>query len=198
MSRKLPDGAVSAGKMCRKIGICNDTIQQYMASRGLPGYIPADRVAEAEADLQEIKDNSKFGRNRLRQREIADVVGCSVMTVSIYLRRAGWPKIIPRWRFEEAVACVRKGQSLAKENSRMTGKKNIQAALKKRWGRPGAPEEPLEKSRHCNWRVVLLGKKGWLVVRTGTREEMTAWARMLRENGFVAEAAENMYKSEVK
>lgn len=205
MRRKLPEGAVSAREMCRKIGLGNAMVQQYMASRGLPGYIPADRIAAVEEELRTIKANGLRGQNRVKLKEIAEAAGCCTMTVSNYLKRAGWPKTIPRWRFEEAVAFIRQGQLLARENLRMSGKKHIQEALKKRWKKPSAasktaavPKPAVEKSRPCNWRVVLLGKKGWLVIRTGTQEEMAAWARMLRENGFVAEAAENMYKAEVK
>ncbi len=212
MRRKLPEGAVSAREMCRKIGLGNAMVQQYMASRGLPGYIPADRVAAVEEELREIKDNGRFGQNRVKLKEIAEAAGCCTMTVSNYLKRAGWPKTIPRWRFEEAVAFIRQGQLLARENLSMSGKKHIQEALKKRWKKPSAASKTaavpktdvekskpaVEKSRPCNWRVVLLGEKGWLVIRTGTQEEMAAWARMLRDNGFVAEAAENRYRTEVK
>lgn len=212
MRRKLPEGAVSARGMCRKIGLGYTTVQQYMASRGLPGYIPADRIAAVEEELRTIKANGLRGQNRVKLKEIAEAAGCCTMTVSNYLKRAGWPKTIPRWRFEEAVAFIRQGQLLARENLRMSGKKHIQEALKKRWKKPSAASKTaavpkpgvekskpaVEKSRPCNWRVVLLGEKGWLVIRTGTQEEMAAWARMLRDNGFVAEAAENRYRTEVK
>lgn len=205
MRRKLPEGAVSASCMCRKIGLGYTTVQQYMASRGLPGYIPADRISVVEEELRTIKANGLRGQNRVKLKEIAEAAGCCTMTVSNYLKRAGWPKTIPRWRFEEAVAFIRQGQLLARENLRLSGKKHIQEALKKRRKKPSAasktaavPKTDVEKSRPCNWRVVLLGEKGWLVIRTGTQEEMAAWARMLRDNGFVAEAAENRYRTEVK
>ena len=205
MRRKLPEGAVSARGMCRKTGLGYTTVQQYMASRGLPGYIPADRIAAVEEELRTIKAN---GQNRIKLKENAEAAGCCTTTVSNYLKRAGWPKTIPRWRFEEAVAFIRQGQLLARENLRMSGKKHIQEALKKRRKKPSAASKTaavpktdvekskpaVEKSRSCNWRVVLLGEKGWLVIRTGTQEEMAAWARMLRDNGFEARASRNEWR----
>ena len=208
MRRKLPEGAVSARDMCRKIGLGYATVQQYMASRGLPGYIPADRIVAVEEELRTIKANGLRGQNRIKLKEIAEAAGCCTATVSNYLKRAGWPKNIPRRRFEEAVAFIRQGQLLARENLRMSGKKHIQEAFKKRRKKPSAASKTaavpkpdvekskpaVEKSRPCNWRVVLLGKKGWLVIRTGTQEEMAAWARMLRDNGFEARASRNEWR----
>ncbi|MBQ3686223.1 MAG: hypothetical protein II932_00155 [Treponema sp.] len=158
-----------------------------------------------EEELRTIKAN---GQNRIKLKEIAEAAGCCTATVSNYLKRAGWPKNIPRRRFEEAVAFIRQGQLLARENLRMSGKKHIQEALKKRRKKPSAASKTaavpktdvekskpaVEKSRSCNWRVVLLGEKGWLVIRTGTQEEMAAWARMLRDNGFEARASRNEWR----
>ena len=207
MRRKLPEGAVSARDMCRKIGLGYTTVQQYMASRGLPGYIPADRIAAVEEELRTIKANGLRGQNRVKLKEIAEAAGCCTMTVSNYLKLAGWPKTIPRWRFEEAVAFIRQGQLLARENLRMSGKKHIQEALKKRRKKPSAASKTaavpktdvekskpaVEKSRPCNWRVSILGNRGWIVVRTGTREEMEPWAALLMLNGIEARASRNEY-----
>lgn len=213
MRRKLPEGAVSARYMCRKTGLGYATVQQYMASRGLPGYIPADRIAAVEEELRTIKANGLRGQNRVKLKEIADAAGCCPATVSNYLRRAGWPKNIPRWRFDEAVAFILQGQLLARENLRKSGKKHIQEALKKRWKKPSAASKTaavpkpdavskpalekskpvLEKSQPCNWRVSILGNRGWIVVRTGTREEMEPWAALLMLNGIEARARRNEY-----
>ncbi|MBQ6568582.1 MAG: hypothetical protein IJL80_16175, partial [Treponema sp.] len=88
MRRKLPEGAVSARGMCRKTGLGYTTVQQYMASRGLPGYIPADRIVAVEEELRTIKANGLRGQNRIKLKEIAEAAGCCTATVSNYLKRA--------------------------------------------------------------------------------------------------------------
>lgn len=115
-------------------------------------------------------------------------------------------------RLDEAVAVI-KGYLAEKEESHRNAVAKEREAQRK-WHqehrqkkaasraspKPGVEKScpPLEESKPCDWRVSMLGSKGWLVVRCGTQEEMEAWARMLRENGFTAEAAQNAYRAEVK
>ena len=55
------------------------------------------------------------------------------------------------------------------------------------------PSKMEGKPADWSWRVCIRGDRGWLVVRTGTKDEMTAWAALLVDNGIMAEARKNKY-----
>ena len=129
-------------------------------------------------------DMNKF----VSRQELMQETGICNTTISKYLRDLGmYHRGIPKEKKQEIVDYINERVRQARENSnraRLKGKSVYDRKLSVRRNTP------------CNWRVVLLGEKGWLVIRTGTQEEMAAWARMLRDNGFVAEAAENKYRTE--
>lgn len=149
--------------------------------------------------------------------ELASLVGCSRCTARRILRNLGWPSDIPREKTSEAVAVIK--ETMAENARRHAGraaagrwesaKKDGKSARKaggtaktvrrtskmivKTNKKTVNPSKMEGKSADWSWRVSIRGDKGWLVVRTGTKEEMTAWADVLVDNGIMAEARKNKY-----
>ena len=149
--------------------------------------------------------------------EIASLAGCSWPTARRILRNLGWPSDIPREKTSEAVAVIKETMA---ENARRhaeraaagrweSAKKDGKSARKaggtaktvrrtskmivKTNKKSVKPSKIEGKPADWSWRVAIRGDKGWLVVRTGTKEEMTAWADVLVDNGIMAEARKNKY-----
>jgi len=202
-----PEGRVSMSQLAERTGISIHTAYKYARELGMDSSVPAEDAAEAEAAFRNLM--AKYAERHLIQRrkgmhasstgiltcrEIGEAAGCSRDSAWYILCKRGWPSEIPPERLHDAVAAVR--AELEKRDARYErrGRPHVQKKAAPRV----ADKRAVKKSKPCDWRVSMLGKKGWLVVRCGTQCEMEAWARMLRDNGFVAEAAENMYRSEVK
>ena len=160
-------------------------VEEFLAWKGRPrrkGAIPTQRK----------KGGSGTGRRgSVPIREIAEKAGCGHETARRILRNAGWARYIPRERLEDALADIREAREAARKLHSENGRKNIRAALKKRWGKSFPENKPSVRSKPCDWRVSLHGNSGWLVVRCGTEEEMTAWADLLVKNGIEARAMKN-------
>ena len=214
---RVSKGFVSLRQLSARTGIRRETLSGYARQMGLSGGVPPERADAVCAEFRRMLAESLQDR-RLRARkgfraaklglvtmtDIGSATGCNGPAARYILNKAGWPRDIPADRLDEAVSVVK--EALANRQKRHVDAVEKEREYKNRWRRehrkakksPSAPEKTPVPSKPCDWRVSMLGKKGWLVVRCGTQDEMEAWARMLRENGFVAEAAENMYKSEVK
>lgn len=219
MSR-VPKGCVSLCEIARSIGIGRETAFRYVRELGIIGGIPADRADEVKAAFMELRKKNaerkllmcRKGTHAMKvgiltMREIGEAAGCDKEFARYVLHKKGWPSEIPPVRLDEAVAVI-KGYLAEKEEAhrnavakeREAQRKWHQEHRQKKAAPRVAPKPvveksrpPLEKSKPCDWRVSMLGRKGWLVVRCGTQEEMVAWARMLCDNGFTAEAVQNRY-----
>lgn len=123
--------------------------------------------------------------------------GLSNKTFSHYLKELGWGGCgvrIPREKEEEILEQV--------EALKEKYEKSKWANLRKIWDEKTRISKEKQRQRRqeerkCDWRLVLYGKHGWLVIRSGTKIEMQSWARTLQENGFMAEARMNQYKEGV-
>lgn len=217
---RIPAGCISLSELGKGIGIPRSTAAKYARKLGITGYIPAERAEEVRASFVELR--KKYAEKKsllcrkgthamkvgiLTMREIGEAAGCDKEFARYLLHKKGWPHEIPPERLDEAVAVI-KGYLAEKEESHRNAVAKEREAQRK-WHqehrqkkaasraspKPGVEKScpPLEESKPCDWRVSMLGRKGWLVVRCGTQEEMVAWARMLRDNGFTAEAAQNSY-----
>lgn len=222
MSR-IPAGCVSMASVARNAGISLRTAFVYAKKLGLHGFIPAERAEELASEMKGIRDASiESKRERCRKGnyeakrgiisfgELASLAGCSWSTARRILRNLGWPPRIPRGRASEAVAVIKETMA---ENARL----HAAAAAKARWissQKAGKIAEtvcktvkPAGKSikkaevpfktdggnADWSWRVAIRGDCGWIVVRTGTKDEMIAWAALLVDNGIMAEARKNKY-----
>lgn len=111
--------------------------------------------------------------------ELMEETGISNSTIAKYLHDYGLGnEAIPRERKEEVCGYIRNRMAQARENS--------DAAKRK-----GKAEYDRKQKALHNWRVSIRGNQGWLVVRTGTRDKMEAWAALLVRNGIEARACEN-------
>lgn len=109
--------------------------------------------------------------------ELMNETGLSNGTVAKYLAAFGYKrKPVPREKKDEVVGNLRK---MFDEARRVPN-----AALVK-----GQREDGV-----WDWRVSLQGGLGWIVIRTGTEEDMKAWADLLVKNGIKARAVRNEYK----
>lgn len=125
-------------------------------------------------------DSSKY----VSRKELMEATGIGGnSTISNYLREYGCAnRPIPRERKDEIVEYIKeryKKGKVASQEALVRGR----GVLK-------------EKRQLCDWRVSLQGKSGWIVVRTGTRDEMEPWAALLVKNGIKARASRNNYKGE--
>lgn len=209
---RVSKGFVSLRQLSARTGIRRETLSGYARQMGLSGGVPPERADAVCAEFRRMLAESLQAR-RLRARkgfraaklglvtmtDIGRAAGCDKEVARYILNKAGWPRDIPACRLEEATSVVRavlaerEEQRKAMDMSRADRQREYQMAYYRR--KKAREKAAVEKSCPCDWRVSMLGKKGWLVVRCGTQDEMEAWARMLRDNGFTAEAAQNAYRT---
>lgn len=211
---RVSKGFVSLRQLSARTGIRRETLSGYARQMGLSGGVPPERADAVCAEFRRMLAESLQNR-RLRARkgfraaklnlastnDIGNAAGCNGPAARYILNKAGWPRDIPADRLDEAVSVVK--ETLADRQKKHVDAVGKEREYKTRWRRehrkakksPSASEKTPVPSKPCDWRVSMLGKKGWLVIRTGTQEEMAAWARMLRDNGFTAEASQNMYRT---
>lgn len=148
---------------------------------------------EKKALIKDRFDKVKF----IPKEELRIKAGVSNKTFCRYLKELGWCGYgirIPREKEEEILKQV---EELAEKYE-----KSKWANLRKTWEEKTRRSKEKQRQRRlaerkCDWRLVLYGKRGWLVIRSGTKTEMQSWARTFQDNGFMAEARMNMYNEEV-
>lgn len=192
---RIPIGCVSLRDLAKEAGISKNTAIRYAKELGISGHISIGRSQEVvdamwrlyATSIEAKRDRCRKGNRELKfdlvpVTELASLVGCSRCTARRILRNLGWPSDIPREKTSEAVAVIKETMA---ENAR----RQAERAAAGRW--ESAKKDG--KSADWSWRVCIRGDRGWLVVRTGTKEEMTAWADVLVDNGIMAEARKNKY-----
>lgn len=202
--KKTLEGCVSIQDMGRRVGVSIRVAYKYARELGITGGIPAEDAARVEAAFRNLREKRaerhlllcRKGMHAARAgiltaREIGEAAGCSRDSAWYILHKKGWPSEIPPERLHDAVSVIQAELSERAEAKRARADKGTW--MRERKKPTASPKPALEKSNSCDWRVSMLGRKGWLVVRCGTQEEMVAWARMLCDNGFTAEAVQNSY-----
>lgn len=169
-NRESKLGLVSYGEIASLAGCSWPTARRILKNLGWPSDIPRERASEAVAVIKE--------------------------TMAENARRHAAAAVKARWEAsrkaekgikDDAKKAPKKGEKTAK-----TVRRTIKMIVKtdKKSVKPSKMEG---KTADWSWRVAIRGDKGWLVVRTGTKEEMTAWADVLVDNGIMAEARKNKY-----
>lgn len=110
--------------------------------------------------------------NYVSRTEIAKKAGVGKTTIDRYFKRFGITKVTK----DQAADVIK----LVKSERRKTIGLGRSSTRSDTW----------------NWRVSILGRSGWIVVRVGEEVEMRAWADMLCREGFNAVARNNRYEKD--
>ena len=118
------------------------------------------------------------------RKELMAETGIANATIAKYLQDLGLHgKPVPREKKQELIEYIKQRVSKSKKLSAEALARGRQTILNGR---------RFEDAPH-DWRVSIRGSYGWIVVRTGTREEMEPWAEMLMRNGIEARASKNRH-----
>lgn len=127
-------------------------------------------------------DMNKF----VSRQELMQETGICNTTISKYLRDLGmYHRGIPKEKKQEIVDYINERVRQARENSNKARRKGKVEYDKK---------FIVHKNARYDWRVSIRGSYGWIVVRTGTQDEMEPWAEMLMRNGIEARASRNEWR----
>lgn len=187
-------GYITQAELAALAGVSRGGIRRFLEERGLAGGSgKSQNIREdmAKGLVREFRDWKKKQGKRTELKKgwlsanfLAVRAGVSASTMSRFLHFAGYRGYmpVPEDKADEVLAAFRewkRGHKATRERPVTLVRRNPRKALGK------AAEKP------CDWRVSIRGCKGWLVVRTGTRDEMEPWADLLRRNGIEARASQN-------
>lgn len=117
------------------------------------------------------------------RQELMDETGVCNAKLAKCVRNLGlYNRPIPRERKPEIVEYIKRCIKTPEESLVRTPKTAVH-------------RKKTQKQAVHDWRVSLLGTSGWIVVRCGTKEDMTAWAELLQREGIEARASVNSYGS---
>lgn len=127
-------------------------------------------------------DMNKF----VSRQELMQETGICNTTISKYLRDLGmYHRGIPKEKKQEIVDYINERVRQARENSNRARLKGKSVYDRK---------HSVRRDNPYDWRVSIRGSCGWIVVRTGTQDEMEPWAEMLMRNGIEARASRNEWR----
>lgn len=146
------------------------------------------------------------------KKELMAEVWLSYAPLTKYMKRIGKEKVLREekktviaqllaQKAENGRCCRKKSGETRREKARKTCCPVPKPKTEKTVMKSGQRKKPAPvsaPSEDFGWHVSIWGKKGWLVVRAGTKDEIDAWAAMLVDNGIMAEARRNEYTGEVE
>lgn len=188
-------GYITQAELAALAGVSRSGIRRFLEEKGLAGGSGRNqniREDMAKGLVREFRDWKKKQGKRTELKKgwlsanfLAVRAGVSASTMSRFLHSAGYRGYmpVPEDKADEVLAEFgewKRGRKATRERPETLVRRSSRKVRGK-----AAAEKP------CDWRVSIRGCNGWLVVRTGTRDEMEPWADLLLRNGIEARASQN-------